>query len=155
METPGLKLWLEGQGGSVGEGLGKGKQVCHGCFKTTGSRPAEATASLRPRVLGEAREDQSGDDPGDDQHGLTRLLPLMTLLPNTTRMAVSWRPRLPPPGHLAVGETAPFTPSPQQPARLPRDTSGPGGPSAGWAMGRPWETRPELEPWQMLGEHLI
>lgn len=76
METQRLKLWLEGQGGSGGEDLGKGKQVCYGCFRKTDSRPAEATASLRPRVLREARATQAGDDPGDDQHGLTRPLPL-------------------------------------------------------------------------------
>lgn len=97
METQCLKLWLEAQGGSAGEDLGKGKQVCYRCFKRTGSRPAEAAASLHPRVLREARANQSGDDPDDDQHGLTRPLPLMTrqqgrafysekLLPNTTRM---------------------------------------------------------------------
>lgn len=146
--------------------MGKGKQVCYRCFKRTGSRPAEAAASLHPRVLREARANQAGDDPGDDQHGLTRPLSLMTrqqgrafysekLLPNTTRITAC-------PGALARRPQAAWLlerllrtpPSPQQPARLPRDTPGPGKPSAWSAVGRPWETRPELEPRQALGERL-
>lgn len=147
--------------------MGKGKQVCYRCFKTTGSRSAEATASLRPRVLREVRANQSGDDPGDDQHGLTRPLPLMMhqqgrafysekLLPNTTR--VTECPGVParrPQAAWLLERLLHAPPSPQQPARLPCDTSGPGEPSARLAVGHPWETRPELEPRQALRERLV